>query len=124
MPLEIKESRLEPDITVLHLAGRLELGGDSQRLEELVAWLVGDGRLGVLLDLTQLEYIDSTGVGALAMIGGQVKHSGGRLVLAVREGRVKTVLQFARLNEIITLAETVEQAARLISGGPKAPETA
>jgi anti-anti-sigma factor len=121
MPLEIKEGRLEPDITVLRLSGRLEVSSDSQRLEELVAWLVGDGRLRVLLDLTQLDYIDSAGVGALAMIGGQVKHSGGRLVLAVRDGRVRTVLQFARLNEIMMLAETVEHAARLISSS-KAPE--
>jgi anti-anti-sigma factor len=89
-----------------------------------VAWLLGDGRLAVLLDLMQLDYIDSAGVGALAMISGQVKHSGGRLVLAVREGRVKTVLLFARLNEIMMLAESVEQAAHLISGGSKASETA
>jgi anti-sigma B factor antagonist len=122
MPLEINESRIEPDITVLHISGRLELGGESQRLEELVAWLVGDGRLRVLLDLTQVDYIDSAGIGALAMIGGQVKHAGGRLALLVREGRVKRVLQFARLDEIMSLAETVEQAvARLISRSPQPP---
>src|SRR5580704_13885748 len=44
MPLEIKEGRLKPDITVLHLSGRLEVSSDSERFEELVAWLVGDGR--------------------------------------------------------------------------------
>jgi len=102
---------MDPDITVLRVSGRLELGRDSQRLEELVAWLVADGRRRLLMDLLQVDYIDSAGIGALAMAAGQVKQAGGKLALVVAEGRVKTVLHFAGLDSIMPLADSVEQAA-------------
>jgi anti-sigma B factor antagonist len=125
MVLEIKESRMEPDITVVQLSGRLALGRAGQGLEGLVAGYVADGRLLVMLDLTRVDYIDSAGIGVLAMAAGQLKEAGGRLALVAGEGRVKALLHLTGLDEIMPLSETVEQAAdRLRSSGTPPSATA
>jgi anti-sigma B factor antagonist len=111
MLLEIKESRMEPDITVVQLSGRLALGRESQRIEGLVAGYVADGRLHVMLDLTGVDYIDSAGIGVLAMAAGQLKQAGGRLALVAGEGRVKAMVQLTGLHEIMPLSDTPHDAA-------------
>ena len=125
MVLEIKESRMEPDISVIQLSGRLAMGREGQGLEGLVAGYVTRGRLRVIVDLTRVDYIDSAGIGVLAMAAGQLKQAGGRLALAAGEGRVKALLQLTGMDEIMPLSETVEQAAdRLRASGTQPPATA
>ncbi|MGO9260252.1 MAG: STAS domain-containing protein [Bryobacteraceae bacterium] len=124
MVLEIKESRMEPDITVVQLSGRLALGRAGQGLEGLVAGYVADGRLRVMLDLTRVDYIDSAGIGVLAMAAGQLKQAGGRLALVAGEGRVRALLRLTGLDEIMPLSETVEQAADRLRAGGAQPSAA
>ncbi len=125
MLLEIKESRMEPDITVVQLSGRLAQGREGQGIEGLMAGYVAGGRRRVLLDLTGVDYIDSAGIGVLAMAAGQLKQAGGRLALVAGEGRVKALLQLTGMDELMPLSDTVEQAAdRLRSGHTQPPATA
>jgi anti-anti-sigma factor len=124
MLLEIQESRMEPDIWVIRLSGRLAMGREGQGVEGLVAGYVTRGRLRVLLDLTRVDYIDSAGIGVLAMAAGQLKQAGGRLALVAGEGRVRAMLQLTGMNELMPLADTVEQAAdRLRLGHTQPPAT-
>ncbi len=99
MLLEIRESRMEPDITVIQLSGRLELGSECQRIESLAAGLLADGVLCVMLDLTRVEYIDSAGIGVLVMAAGQLKRAGGGMVLVLGEGKMKAMLHVTGLDD-------------------------
>ena len=82
MLLPIRERRIEPDITVVELAGSLALGRESQRMETLVAELLRKGELRVIFDMTRLDAIDSAGMAQVARAAGRLKASGGRLVVA------------------------------------------
>jgi anti-sigma B factor antagonist len=121
MLLEIRESRMEPDITVVQLSGRLELGSECQRIESLGAGLLADGVLYVMLDLTRVEYIDSAGIGVLAMTAGQLKRAGGGMVLVLGEGKMKAMLQLTGLDAIMPLADSPDHAAELLRAGSAGP---
>ena len=82
MLLPIREKRIEPDITVVELAGRLALGRESPRIETLLAELLRKGELRVIFDMTRLDAIDSAGMAQVARSAGRLKASGGRLVVA------------------------------------------
>ena len=121
MLLEIRESRMEPDITVIQLSGRLELGSECQRIESLAAGLLTDGVVRVMLDLTRVEYIDSAGIGVLAMVAGQFMRAGGGMVLVLGEGKMKSMLHVTGLDAIMPLADSPDHAAELLRAGPAGP---
>jgi anti-sigma B factor antagonist len=123
MLLEIEESRMGPDITVVRLSGRLAQGREGQGIEGLMAGYVAGGRLRVLLDLTRVDYIDSAGIGVLAMAAGQLREAGGRLALVAGEGRVKALLKHTGMDELMTLSDTVEQAAERLRSHTQPPAT-
>ena len=116
MLLEIKESRIEPDIILVELTGRLALGREVQRLEGLVAAFIADGHRHVVFDLSGVDYIDSAGIGMLALAGGQLKEAGGRFALVAGEGRVRSLVRLTQLDAIMPMCGSVAEARRLLTG--------
>jgi anti-anti-sigma factor len=119
MALQIRKKRIEPDITVVELAGRLGLGRESQRIATLAGELARNGELRVIFDLTRVNYIDRIGVGLVARAARKLKASGGRLVIAAGEGRVLRRLTLAEVTTIVTVCPTVMEAADVF--GPPPP---
>jgi anti-anti-sigma factor len=121
MLLEIQERKIDPDITVLELAGKLALGRESQRIETVVDQLVQQGRLKTVLDLTRVDYIDSAGIGLLALAAGKLKEAGGKLaVVAAPEGRVLHMLRMTQMTAIVTVAPTLAEAVAAVGGQQRA----
>src|SRR3954452_20341921 len=100
MLLHINERQIEPRITHLELIGKLALGREGQRLESLTADLTQKGARKIILDLTGLEYIDSSGIGIVALSSGRLKEAGGRMVVVVPEGRVLQLLKIAGIDAL------------------------
>ena len=123
MLLPIRERRIEPDITVVELAGRLAPGRESQRMETLVAELLRKGELRVIFDMTWVETIDSAGIGQLALAADKLKASGGRLVVAAGKGRVLKLLRTTKATAKVTVCPTVMEAADVLGPAPP-PEAA
>ena len=119
MALQIRKKRIEPDITVVELAGRLGLGRESQRIATLAGELARNGELRAIFDLTRVNYIDRIGVGLVARAARKLKASGGRLVIAAGEGRVLRRLTLAEVTTIVTVCPTVMEAADVF--GPPPP---
>ena len=111
MLLQLEEKRIEPDIAVVELAGKLALGRESQRIESLVEELVQRGDLKVVLDMTKVDYIDSAGIGLIALAAGKLKEAGGRCIVVAPEGRVLHLLKMTQMNSIVTVCPTSEAAA-------------
>src|SRR5258706_492751 len=88
MLLRIDERQIEPDITLVELTGKLALGRESQRIESLVDELAQRGAIKVVLDMSKVDYIDSAGIGLVALAAGKLKEVGGRVVVVAAEGRV------------------------------------
>jgi anti-sigma B factor antagonist len=114
MLLNIVERRVEPDITVLELTGRLALGRESQRIETLVEELVKKRAGKVVLDLTGVEYIDSTGIGIIALASGKLRGAGGTMALVASEGRVLQMIKLTQIDAILTVHPTVAAAAAAV----------
>jgi anti-sigma B factor antagonist len=110
MLLDIEQRRVEPDITVVELAGRLALGRESQRIETLVEQLASAGERKVILDMGRIDYIDSAGIGLVALAAGKIRENGGRVIVVAPEGRVLHLLRMTQMNTIVTVVSTSAEA--------------
>jgi len=110
MLLTIEERHIEPDITLIELKGKLALGRESQRIEQLVNELIGSGRLRAIFDMTGVNYMDSAGIGMLALASGKLKEAGGKLVSVAVPGRVLQMLTMTQINSIVPVYRTMPEA--------------
>ena len=80
--MSIKAStRQQQDVTIVDLSGQIKLGEGSSVLRETVKDLLGKGRKKILLNLAEINYIDSSGVGELVSAFTSVRNQGGELKL-------------------------------------------
>jgi anti-anti-sigma factor len=109
MLLEISERRIEPDVTVVELVGKLSLGRESQKIETLVEDLARRGALKTIMDMSQVDYIDSAGIGLVALAAGKLREAGGRLVVVAGEGKVLQLLNLTQVSMLVTVCPTVDE---------------
>jgi anti-sigma B factor antagonist len=114
MLLEIVERQVGPEITVVALNGKLALGRESQRIETLAEELASRGAKRVIFDLSGVNYIDSAGIGVLAMATGKVKESGGALAIVAPDGKVLQLLTLTQMTMILKVCPTVEAAIEAV----------
>ena len=109
--LEIQTKDLPPDIVVLEIKGRITLGRECKQLEWAVETLVGEGRKKVILDLSGVTNVDSTGIGIIVMSAGKLKKAGGELRVAGATAHVEDVLKMTNIDQIVVLHSTTAAAA-------------
>jgi anti-sigma B factor antagonist len=80
MALEIHQKEHE-GVTVLDMKGRVTVGPEATALREAVARVVSAGLLNLVLNLAQVDFIDSTGLGALVMSSTSMRKAGGTVKL-------------------------------------------
>ena len=114
MLLQIEEKKIDHDITVVELVGKLALGRESQRIETMVDELLKSGRVLVVLDMSGVDYIDSAGVGLVALTSGRLKEGGGKMIVVAPEGRVLTLLKMTQITLIVTVSPTIDAAVKLL----------
>jgi anti-sigma B factor antagonist len=90
-------SRKGNDVTILDLSGRMTLGEDTILLRETIRDLISQGRKMILLNLGDVPYIDSSGIGELVNAFTSVKKNGGELKLLNLTKKVRDVLQITKL---------------------------
>jgi anti-sigma B factor antagonist len=98
MSLDIHESSRE-GIVILSLKGRLTVGEASQ-VRERVSAVAAAGNVNVLLNLEHVEYIDSTGLGAMVICFTSLKKAGGALKLVNPNKRNVELLLLTKLHTI------------------------
>ena len=105
-------------ICVLRLHGRFATGRDSTYLEAKTAEIKSTGLAKVLADFSDVEYIDSTGIGFLiGLYTSILKTDGGDFALASVGRRVRDVLDLTRLSSIIPIYANEAAALESFSGG-------
>ena len=67
MTLSLTTRKFGADIVVLELSGRITLGRESGQIEAIVLKILDEGARKIVMDLSKVDYIDSTGLGALVM---------------------------------------------------------
>jgi anti-anti-sigma factor len=103
MPLTIETKHVEPDIVVLEMAGRITLGNDCRQVEWTTNKLVNESRKKIIFDLTQITHLDSTGIGIIVTVAGQMKQAGGQLRVAGANEHVAQLLKMTSVDRIVGL---------------------
>ena len=100
------------DVTVVDVAGRITLGEGSSALRDLMRDMVSKNQKKILLNLGDVSYIDSSGIGELVSGFTTVTNSGGNLKLLNLNKRVKDLLQITKLYTVFDVHEDEAGAIR------------
>jgi anti-sigma B factor antagonist len=109
--LDIQTKDFPPDIVILETTGRITLGRESKQLEWAIENLAAEGRKKVILQLTGVTNIDSTGIGIIVMSAGRLKKAGGDLRVVCPAGHVEQVLKMTNVDQIVAISPTTTEAA-------------
>lgn len=109
--LRIRTTR-EAQQTVVQLEGEIDLRS-SPDLRSTLLELIDRAPGRVIVDLSGIAYMDSSGVGTLVEMKRRLERNGGRLILAALQPRVRSVFEITRLDKFFTIADSVEEARRL-----------
>jgi len=90
-------------VTVLDLSGRITLGEGSVQLRDSIRDLIGKGQMRILLDLGDVNYIDSSGLGELVSAYTSAKNQGAALKLLKLTKKVHDLLQLTKLYTVFDI---------------------
>jgi anti-sigma B factor antagonist len=86
-------------VSLVDVNGRLT-SFESRAFEELILGLLKDGQTNIVLNLTGLEYLDSSGIGELARTYMSVVKKGGAMKVVGLSSRVEEILKITRLYQV------------------------
>ena len=92
-------------VTVVDLSGRITLGEGSVILRDTVRDLIGKGEKKILLNLGDVTYIDSSGIGELVSAFTTVRNQGGELKLLKLTKKVHDLLQITKLYTVFDVKD-------------------
>jgi anti-sigma B factor antagonist len=101
MVVDIAEQELSPGVTAISFTGRLILGNRLGEVEHAIREKIKQGSRKLVLDFSGLNYMDSAGVGVLAMCVGIMEREGGKLLVAGATGHVEQLLELTHLNRLV-----------------------
>ena len=99
-------------VTVVELSGRITLGEGSALLRKTIRGLLDDQRRMILLNLADVDYIDSSGIGELVSGFTSVKNRNGDLKLLQLTNRVRDLLQITKLYTVFDVFSDESTALR------------
>jgi anti-anti-sigma factor len=104
------------DVVVGSLSGEIDLS-NAMELERAIVDAVPNTTLGMVLDLSELTYLDSSGIRLLLSLAGRLRWRGQDLALAAPDGsRCRRVLSMAGIDGSVILERTVDTARRRLLG--------
>jgi anti-sigma B factor antagonist len=99
-------------VTVLDMSGRITLGDGSALLRKTLRELLEQKRIRILLNLADVDYIDSSGIGELVSGYTSVKSRGGELKLLHLTKKVHDLLQITKLFTVFDVYSDEQIAVR------------
>ena len=109
MSLEIQQHEHEGVVT-LELKGRITVGAEAGLLRENVAAVVAEGKKNIILDMAGIDYVDSTGLGALVVCATSLRKQGGDVKLLNLNKRNLELLVLTKLATVFDLFGDEQEA--------------
>jgi anti-sigma B factor antagonist len=97
-------------VVIIDCYGKIVMGEETALLRQQVKDLLSQSRQ-VVMNLADVNYIDSSGLGTVVGLYSSARNAGGEIKLAALTGRVKDVLQITKLGSIFEFYTTAEEAA-------------
>lgn len=117
--MDVKE-RVVDGVSVLDLSGKIVLGEGDVQIKERIKDLLADGQRRILLNLGNVSYMDSAGLGSLIGSYTTVKREGGQLKLVNLTRRIKDLLAITKL---ITVFDTYDNEKEAVASFVTAEST-
>ena len=96
MALKVASRELD-GVTILDLSGRITLGEGCVQMRDAILGSVGNGNKNIVLNMGDVSYIDSSGVGELVGVFSAAKRLGAKLRLLKLTKKVRDVLEMTKL---------------------------
>ncbi len=116
--MKIKEKIIE-DVAVLQLSGKLMGGPETQEVHEHIKGLIADNIQKVVIDLTKVKWMNSSGLGILMASYTTLKNKSGDLKLANVTEKVNSLLIITQLMTIFKTYDSVDRALASFRKGAK-----
>lgn len=109
MSLEIKERERE-GVLILDMNGRLTVGDEASKFRDRMSKVIDSGQRNVILNMGQVDYVDSTGLGAMVMIYTTLNRDGGKVKLLNLTRRSIELLVMTKLTTIFEVFNDEQNA--------------
>jgi anti-anti-sigma factor len=116
------EVRFTDDVAIVSLSGKFLAGSDGPFLRQKVSDLIEAGTKSLVIDLSEVPYIDSTGLGFLAGARSSAEEAEVALVLSSINQHVKKVLDGVRLTQFFVIAKDEAGALAMVKEGAQPAE--
>lgn len=112
--MKIERAIIAESVPVLRLSGELDLSNVPE-VRRAIRTLIEESSVNFIINLSQLEFIDSSGLGVL--VGGlaRVREKQGEIKLACSNSRILRVFEMTRLTQLFEIFETEDAAAERFS---------
>ena len=107
------------DVVVLDLKGRITMGEGDELLKDKVNSLVNQGHKKIVLNLAEVPYIDSAGLGEIVRTYTTVSRQGGSLKLLNLTKRITDLLSITKLLTVFETFDSENEAVRSFSASAK-----
>ena len=97
-------------ITVIALSGNVMGGPDATVLNQQIHQLIDGGTKKVVIDLTEVQFVNSSGLGMLIGSLTTMRNAGGELKIAGASKKVETLIQVTKLHDVFDMHKTVSAA--------------
>ena len=113
------DERAVGDVTVLDIKGKVTLGEGDEMLKDKVNSLVNQGHKKIVLNLADVPYIDSAGLGEIVRTYTTVSRQGGSLKLLNLTKRITDLLSITKLLTVFETFDSENEAVRSFSASAK-----
>jgi anti-sigma B factor antagonist len=112
--------RVVSDVVILDVKGRITLGEGDELLKDKVNTLVNQGKKKIVLNLADVPYVDSAGLGEIVRTYTTVSRQGGSLKLLNLTKRISDLLSITKLLTVFETFDTEKEAIASFSASAKA----
>lgn len=97
---------------IIAFKGKLRGGPEAQKFQDHVAGLLEQGKKNIIVDMSDVKFVDSSGIGNIVRAFSTVKDAGGQLKLAGLTDKIQGLLSITKLNSVFEQYPTVEDASK------------
>jgi anti-sigma B factor antagonist len=114
--MKMTEKKMD-SVLVLSLEGEIMGGADTKPLQDRIYAAIREGSPFVVLDMKQVDWINSSGLGTLMASLTTLRGSGGDLRLASASDRVRRPIEITRLDKVLQMFPSVDEAVNNFAEG-------
>ena len=111
MALNIK-TRQDGNVTIIDLSGKITLGENTGILREELRKLMAEGKKNIILDMKEVSYVDSAGLGELVGAYTTAANQGGAVKLLHLQGKLRDLMQITKLFTIFPAFDNEKEAVQ------------